>query len=244
MWRRCCGGCDSVQAVWVPTSPILQSVSGRPQLLSNPQGLWPVWLQLILAMEVFDPDPNPWRKWGGLHSVRGIKPRFHPSLRTFHLSSGFLEPWALTCRSWLSSQAVQWFALVRRPIMSNAGDTPVVECLDARMVRRVLLSASLKIFPSSRQARIPFLRVLFSLSTPPLLSGWYTAVLMCLMDRTVRNSENSADANCGPLSVVTTLGRPQRPNRLSRRSMMECAEMELSWKTSGHFEWRSCTTSR
>ncbi len=185
MWCRCCGGCDSVQAVGVPTSPILQSVSGRPQLLSTRRGsdqydcnLFWRWRCLILTQ-------TPGESEGVCTLCVASNLAFIPACEPFTWALAFWSP-GLSHAGAGSALKQSSGCFSSRPIMSNAGDTPVVECLDARMVRRVWLSASLKIFPSSRQARIPFLRVLFSLSTPPLLSGWYTAVLMCLMDRTVR----------------------------------------------------------
>ncbi len=64
------------------------------------------------------------------------------------------------------------------------------------------------------------------------------------MPLAARYDENSLETNCGPLSVVMACGIPHREKSCSRKSTIAEAVTEPIGTTSGHFEWRSYTTTR
>ena len=62
---------------------------------------------------------------------------------------------------------------------------------------------------------------------------------MCLIPRSLRKVVNSAEMNCGPLSVVIVVGMPQRAKSTSRKSMTACVVTDPVETASGHLEYRS-----
>ena len=96
-------------------------------------------------------------------------------------------------------------SLVRigRPNITSAGGRPVTACGAVRYVISTFWTRRCSVPPSCAFARSPSFSIRTARSAAPLLAGWYGAVLMCRTPFTDKKLANSADVNCGPLSVTT-----------------------------------------
>ena len=87
------------------------------------------------------------------------------------------------------------------------------------------------------------LKVWMNLSAKPLVAGWYGADVVRLTPFFFRNSWNSSEVNCDPLSLTNCSSSPFRANTVRRAStVLEVVALECMIITSGHFEVASTTT--
>ena len=75
----------------------------------------------------------------------------------------------------------------------------------------------------------------------PVGRGVVGAEWICFTPFSWKNSDNSAEMNCGSLSETNCSGEPYTANRCLRTSMVLCTLVEVISYTSGHLEWASTT---
>ena len=73
-------------------------------------------------------------------------------------------------------------------------------------------------------------------SARPLLAGWYGADVMCLIPFLLRNSWNSSDLNCGPLSLTNWAETPYLANKFWSFSMVFAEVVVFIFSISNHLE--------
>jgi len=83
---------------------------------------------------------------------------------------------------------------------------------------------------------------LFMLSTWPFVRGWYEVVILCRMWYFFNVVAILLPTNCGPLSVIMSLGRPYRTNIWNRKLITESSVALGSASASTHLVTYSVAT--